>query len=233
MKKAIWKIMLIICLIPLGVAFVLTGIYCLFSNQFFEWFWITEWMCSLPEILAYYVIYFSVFAFFGVTAFYVFYEKATKAVLMSLVLVGISFVFPILRYVVRHFCFLSTRTAADMWVVFETDLDTSFVLLIYVVIALFVVWIEKAFYKWILKEKPERTKKMFSPKNPVGLAMLIFFAARAVLSTLMFVLDGEYTAESLFLIGVEYVINLVGFFVGSFGASICAKDLDAARAAGK
>ena len=227
MKKAIGKILLAVFIIPLGAALVLTALHCFFNNYYFEWYWIAEWMCNLPELLAYYIVYASVFASFGVIAFFIFFKKAGSAVLISAMFVVIAGVFPLLRYVVRHFFYLSVYSGTVMMDIFMTDSETSLILLGYVAIFLLIVLLERAFYRWILKETPMRTGKMFSPKNPIGLAALIFFAALAVLSTLLFVLGGEYEVENILSLALEYVIDLGGFFAVAFGASISAKYLDA------
>lgn len=149
-----------------------------------------------PTCLASYAIMLSVFASVGVAAYFVFFEKSGGAILLSAAFLLTAFIQPMLQYVVRHFCFLSTATVVEMLSYYEEDMETSLYLLMYTGIALIIIWLERAFYKWILKEKPERTSKMISPKNPVGLAMLIFFAALAVLSTILFILSGEYVAET-------------------------------------
>lgn len=232
LKKAIFQIFLFVVLIPLGAALVFTGIGCLFSNQYYEWYWVPEWLCVLPEVLAHYIVLLSVFAALGVTAYFVFFEKPGKAVLLSLAFLVAAFVSPLLRYVVRHLCFLSTMTAADMLDYYETDVETALYLVMYMGIAFLVLWLERAFYKWILKETPERTSKMISPKNPVGLAMLIFFAALAALSTLLFVLDADYTLENFLALGIEYVIDFAGFMLAVFSASRTAKRMDSVRLSG-
>lgn len=223
MKKAIFKMFLFVVLIPLGIALLLTALYCLFSNQYYEWYWVSEWLCALPNVLASYIIMLSVFAAIGAAAYFVFFEKPGKAVLLSIAFLLIAFIQPLLQYVVRHFCFLSTATVVEMLSYYEDDMETSLYLLMYTGIALIIIWLERAFYKWILKEKPENTSKMISPKNPVGLAMLIFFAALAVLSTIMFVLSGEYVAENFLALGIEYVIDGIGFLVAVFSSGRTAR----------
>lgn len=229
MKKAIFKIFLFVVLIPLGAALLLTALYCLFSNQYYEWYWVSEWLCALSNVLASYSIMLSVFASIGVAAYFVFFEKPGKAVILSVAFLLTAFIQPILQYVVRHFCFLSTATVVEMLSYYEADMETSLYLLMYVGIALIILWLERAFYKWVLKEKPERRSKMVSPKNPVGFAMLIFFAALAVLSTLMFVLSREYVAENFLALGIEYVIDFIGFLLAIFSAGRTARLMDSVR----
>ena len=229
MKKAIFKIFLFVVLIPLGAALLLTALYCLFSNQYYEWYWVSEWLCVLPNVLASYAIMLSVFASVGVAAYFVFFEKPGGAILLSAAFLLTAFIQPMLQYVVRHFCFLSTATVVEMLSYYEEDMETSLYLLMYTGIALIIIWLERAFYKWILKEKLERTSKMISPKNPVGLAMLIFFAALAVLSTILFILSGEYVAENFLALGIEYVIDLLGFLLAVFSAGRTAKLMDSVR----
>ena len=231
-KKAIWKMILIVFVLPLGAALLFTALHCFFNNYYFEWYWVMEWMCNLPEVLAYYVVYASVFASFGVMAFFIFFQKAGQAVLVSAIFVITAGLFPLLRYVVRHFFYLSVYSEAVMQDIFITDSETSLILLGYVAIFLLIVLLERAFYQWILKEKPMRTGRMFSPKNPVGPAALIFFAALAVVSTLMFVTGGEYETENVLSLLLEYVIDLGGFSAAAFGASIAARYVDSVSKTG-
>ena len=226
MKKAIWKIILAVFVIPLGAALVLTALHCFFSIYYWDWYWITEWMCNLPEVLAYYVVYASVYASFGVISYFLFFESAGKTVITSVIFVITAGIFPLLRYVVRHFFFMSVYSETALRTVYLTDAETSLILLANVAIFLVVILLERAFYAWILKEKPEKERKMFSPKNPVGLAALIFFAARAVFSSLLFVTGGEYAVENILSPALEYVIDIGGFFATALGASISAKYLD-------
>ena len=135
-------------------------------------------------------------------------------------------IFPLLRYVVRHFFFMSVYSETALRTVYLTDAETSLILLANVAIFLVVILLERAFYAWILKEKPEKERKMFSPKNPVWLAALIFFAARAVFSSLLFVTGGEYAVENILSLALEYVIDIGGFFATALGASISAKYSD-------
>jgi len=229
LKKAIFKIFLFVLLIPLGAALLLTGISCLFRNQYYEWYWVPEWLCILPNTLASYVVMFSVSASLGVISYFVFFEKSGKAVMMSAVFFITAFVQPMLQYVVRHICFLSSISVVEMRSYYDSDVESSLYNLMYVGIALLIIWLERAFYKWILKEKPEKTAKMPSPKNPVGLSMLIFFAALAAISTLMFVLTGKYTAETFLMLGMEYIIDFAGFVISVFGASRTAKWMDSVQ----
>ena len=155
---------LFIVLIPLGIALLLTALYCLFSIQYYEWYWVSEWLCALPNVLASYIIMLSVFASIGAAAYFVFFEKPGRAVLLSVSFLLIAFIQPLLQYVVRHFCFLSTATVVEMLSYYEDDMETSLYLLMYMGIALIIIWLERAFYKWILREKPENTSKMISQK---------------------------------------------------------------------
>ena len=223
MKKAIWKSILFVFLIPLGAALLFTALYCLFTNMYYEWFWLPEWLTYLPETIADFIVYASVYASLGVVGYFVFYQKAGRAVQMSVIFAAAAFSIPFFRYIVRHLCLGGAANVVDMLDFFIVDMETSLYLLIIFSIGLFVLWLEKAFYRLVIKEKPSVDARVISPKNPIGLAMLIYFSAMLMLAIILFTVEGEYSAESFLSLGMELVINIGGFFVAAFGAHLAGR----------
>ena len=223
MKKTIWKSILFVFLIPLGAALLLTALYCLFTNMYYEWFWLPEWLTYLPETIADFVVYASVYASLGVVGYFVFYHKAGRAVLMSAIFAATAFSIPFFRYLVRHLCLGASANVVDMLDFFVVDMETSLYLLVTYSVGLFILWAEKAFYCWVIKEKPSADARVISPKNPIGLAMLIYFSAMLVLAVILFTVGGEYSAQSFLALGMEFVINIGGFFLAAFGAHLAGR----------
>ena len=223
MKKAIWKSILFVFLIPLGAALLFTALYCLFTNMYYEWFWLPEWLTYLPETVADVIVYASVYASLGVVGYFVFYQKAGRAVSLSVIFAVTAFSIPFFRYLVRHLCLGGAANVVDMLDFFVVDMETSLYLLILYLIGIFVLWVEKAFYHLVIKEKPSAEARVISPKNPIGLAMLIYFSAMLVLAIVLFTVEGEYSAQSLLSLGMEFVINIGGFFVAALGAHLAGR----------
>lgn len=191
--------------------------------MYYEWFWLPEWLTYLPETIADFIVYASVYASLGVVGYFVFYHKAGHSVLMSVIFAATAFSIPFFRYLVRHLCFGGAANVVDMLDLFVIDMETSLYLLAIYSIGLFILWVEKAFYHLVIKEKPSANACALSPKNPIGLAMLIYFSAMLVLAIILFTVEGEYSAESFLALGMEFVINIGGFFVAALGAHLAGR----------
>ena len=224
MKKTILKIAIYIFLIPLAVELLFTVLYSfLYANTYsVGGYWIEDWMVytaeSILDYLSYPVMYLSI----GATAYFVFFEKPKRSVPMVFLLAAFAALCPILRYPVRAI-FSSMLSVDDVFWFFTVDIFTALYVLGTFAIGLLVVLAGRAFYLWVLKEKPTHDARILSPKHPIGLTMMIFFAALAVLSSFLFVLDGSYTGEDILSLAVEIVIDVVGFFLAILGAFLVKK----------
>ena len=218
-KKIFPKTLLFFYLIPYLLVLLFTALDCVANYMYIEWYWVTEWMVVLPETIGYYVLLAMVYAFFGVTAYYIFFGKTWQKWTVSVVSVLASFLFPVLRYVVRHIGYGGYLTNVDMLDLYNEDVTTGISLLMYALLALFVILTERAYYAWILRVEPTNEKKIFSPKHPVGITMMLFFGAIAVWATVNFILMGEFTGEAVLSLLVEYVIDLSGFWIAVWAAN--------------
>lgn len=219
-KKIFPKTLLVFYLIPYVAVLLFTALDCVANFKYIEWYWVTEWMVVLPETVAYYILLAMTYAFFGIVAYYIFFGKTWQKWTISVISVLASFLFPCLRYIVRHIGYGDYLTNVDMLDLYNEDVTTGISLLMYCVLALFVILTERAYYAWILRVKPSNEKRIYSPKHPIGLTMLIFFGAIAVWATMNFILAGEFTTETALALILEYVIDLSGFWIAVFAAYV-------------
>ena len=218
-KKIFPKTLLFFYLIPYLAVLLFTALDCVANFKYLEWYWLTEWMVMLPETMAYYILLAMIYAFFGITAYYIFFGKTWQKWTVSVISVLASFFFPFLRYVVRHIGYGSYLTNVDMLDLYNEDVTTGISLLMYCVLALFVILTERAYYAWILRVKPDTANKTYSPKHPVGISMMIFFGAIAAWATVNFFLAGDFTTETVLALVLEYAIDLSGFWIAVFAAN--------------
>ena len=219
-KKIFPKTLLFFFLIPYLAVLLFTALDCVANYKYIEWYWVTEWMVVLPEMIGYYLLLAMIYAFFGITAYYIFFGKTWQKWAVSVISVVASFLFPVSRYVVRHIGYGGYLTNVDMLDLYNEDVTTGISLLMYTLLALFVILTERAYYAWILRVKPTNEKKTFSPKHPIGITMMIFFGAIAAWATVNFVLVGEFTGEMILALLVEYVIDIFGFWIAVWAANI-------------
>jgi hypothetical protein len=219
-KTTFPKTLLFFYLIPYLAVLLLTGLDCFVNFKYLEWYWVKEWMVILPETLAYYLLLAMIFAFFGIVAYYIFFGKTWQKWTISILSVVASFLFPCLRYIVRHIGYGDYLTDLDMLDMYNEDVTTGVSLLAYCGGALIIILLVYAFYVVILREKP-RTD--VSSKNPVGMTMLVFFAVIASWTTVNFFMVGDFAKENILSLLLEYVIDLAGFWVAVFAAHILAK----------
>ena len=218
-KKIFPKTLLFFYLIPYLAVLLFTALDCVANFKYLEWYWLTEWMVMLPETVAYYILLAMIYAFFGITAYYIFFGKTWQKWTVSVISVLASFLFPFLRYVVRHIGYGSYLTNVDMLDLYNEDVTTGISLLMYCVLALFVILTERAYYAWILRVKPDTANQTYSPKHPVGISMMIFFGAIAAWATVNFFLAGDFTTETVLALILEYAIDLSGFWIAVFAAN--------------
>lgn len=222
MKKTYGKLILWLGVLPTAVIFLMTSIYCLFSNMYLEWYWVTEWMYTLPQTAADYMEMVLVYLLLGMTAHIVFFEKGSRGALTSLISAAALFAVPLLQYVIRHLFFVNTMDRSMMAEWFNIDIFDAIYLLFYYALGLLVIWILRAIWAWILLQKPVAKGKIFTVHHPVGLAMTIYFAAHSAIATIMFIsASGANFGALLF----EYGINLVGFVIAVWSAFFAAKNL--------
>ena len=222
-KKTFLKTLLFFYLIPYLAVLLLTALDCVVNLKYLEWYWLKEWMVVLPETVAYYLLLVMVFAFFGIVAYYIFYGKTWQKWTISVISVTASFLFPCLRYIIRHIGYGDYLTNVDMLDLYNEDVTTGVSLLMYCILALFVVLTERAYYAWILREKPRTDIRLFSPKHPVGISMMIFFGALIAWTTVNFFMIGDFAKENILSLLLEYIIDFAGFWVAVFAAHTLAK----------
>ena len=219
-KKTFLKTLLFFYLIPYLAELLLTALDCVVNLKYLEWYWLKEWMVVLPETVAYYLLLVMVFAFFGIVAYYIFYGKTWQKWTISVISVVASFLFPCLRYIIRHIGYGDYLTNVDMLDLYNEDVTTGVSLLAYCGGALIIILLVYAFYMVILREKP-RTD--VSSKNPVGMTMLVFFVVIATWTTVNFFMVGDFAKENILSLLLEYVIDFAGFWVAVFAAHTLAK----------
>lgn len=219
-KTTFPKTLLFFYLIPYLAVLLLTGLDCFVNFKYLEWYWVKEWMVMLPETLAYYLLLAMIFAFFGIVAYYIFFGKTWQKWTISILSIVASFLFPCLRYIVRHIGYGDYLTDLDMLDMYNEDVTTGVSLLAYCGGALIIILLIYAFYMVILREKP-RTD--VSSKNPVGMTMLVFFVVIATWTTVNFFMVGDFAKENILSLLLEYVIDHAGFWVAVFAAHTLAK----------
>lgn len=219
-KKTFLKTLLFFYLIPYLAVLLLTALDCVVNLKYLEWYWLKEWMVVLPETVAYYLLLVMVFAFFGIVAYYIFYGKTWQKWTISVISVAASFLFPCLRYIIRHIGYGDYLTNVDMLDLYNEDVTTGVSLLAYCGGALIIILLVYAFYMVILREKP-RTD--VSSKNPVGMTMLVFFVVIATWTTVNFFMIGDFAKENILSLLLEYIIDFAGFWVAVFAAHTLAK----------
>ena len=219
-KTTFPKTLLFFYWIPYLAVLLLTGLDCFVNFKYLEWYWLKEWMVVLPETVAYYLLLVMVFAFFGIVAYYIFYGKTWQKWTISVISVAASFLFPCLRYIIRHIGYGDYLTNVDMLDLYNEDVTTGVSLLAYCGGALIIILLVYAFYMVILREKP-RTD--VSSKNPVGMTMLVFFVVIATWTTVNFFMIGDFAKENILSLLLEYIIDFAGFWVAVFAAHTLAK----------
>lgn len=212
-------------ILPLAMIFLMTSIYCLFSNMYLDWYWVEEWMYALPQTVADMLELAVVYLSLGVLSHFVYFAHAKLAAILTPVYAVILFVIPLAQYLIRHLFFASTMDRSSMEEWFQIDIFDAIYLVFYYALGLLVVWTLRAIWAWILLQKPVAKGKIFTVKHPVGLAMTIYFAANSSISTILFLSGGAFSAEHIWSILMEYGINLIGFVIAILGAWLAEKYL--------
>ncbi len=222
-KTVFPKALLFFYLIPYLAVLLFTALDCVMNFAYYEAFWVKEWMVPLPEMIGYYLLIGMIYLSFGIAAYYVFFGKTWERWTAPAVMVVLSFLLPVARYLVRHIGYGSRLTNVDMLDLYNEDVTVAVTMFLYAGLALFVILAERAYYAWILRESPANERKPFSPKHPIGITMMIFFGAVAVFSTLNFVLGEDYSGAAIGSLLLEYVIDFAGFALSVFAAWMIGK----------
>ena len=219
MKREIPKLLLFFCLIPWGAALLCTIIDCVFNIMYLDWLWIPDWCMVFFNMASYYLIELTVFALFGIFSAYIFFGKASKAVFLTVLAFVGTILFPLSRYFVGHMLLTDTMYDTAMLSYFNENWVFVLTLLMNAILFLVAVLLTKLIaVSFIPAYRTAVTEKMFSLRNPLNLAALIFCVAAILLASVLFVSNGSFSLEAIVSLIVEYVINGVRFFVIVFTA---------------
>lgn len=221
--KVLPKTLLFFYLIPYLVGLFFTALYCLGEVFFWQSLWLEEWMVGIPAFLSEYILFMTVYAFFGICAYFIFFGKMWQKIVVPVISVVCAFLFPSLRYLLRHVICGPHLDDLTMYDMYADDVAAGILLASYCIIALLVILMERAYYAWILRETPVNDKRTFSPRHPVGLTMLLFFAGIFVWTLVEYVLMMEYSLSSILLLLLELVIDVAGFWVATLAAGAVSK----------
>ena len=207
------KLLLYFCLIPWAAALVFKTIDCILVLKYLDWLWIPDFCMVIFANLSDYLVELTVFALFGIFSAYVFFGRPYKAVLLTVLALIATVALPCSRYMIQHILLPSAMLDFGMLVDFVDELLYAQILLMNGILFLIAALLTKFFYRLIFKGRDELPTKMFSLKNPQNFAALIFCAAAVVLATILFFSIGAYEWEDILALIVEYVVNIVRFFV--------------------
>ena len=218
MKKALPKLLIFFYLIPWAISSLLIVADALFNAMYLDWLWIPDWAMVVPYMLGYYVANFTIFAVFGIIAYYIFFEKAWKSALLTVA----SFFFfgwiPTSHYLIQHFILKNVMYDVAMLDYFYDFQTSAYLFLMNAGIFLLAVLAIRAAYGLFLMKKPQNTAKLCSPCHPIGLSSLIFYAVAIILATILFIEAGSFTADTILNLGLEYVLNIARFALTIFAA---------------
>ena len=181
--------------------------------MYLEWYWVTEWMYTLPQTAADYLEMLVVYILLGMAAHFVFFEKGKRSAVFALSSLAVLFLVPLAQYLIRHLFFMNTMDKSMMAEWFNIDIFDAIYLAFYFVLGLFVILVLRAIWAWILLQKPVAKGKIFTVHHPIGLSMTLYFGAHSAIATIMFLLGGSFSAENFGALAFEYGINLIGFTV--------------------
>ncbi|MBQ3489945.1 MAG: hypothetical protein IJA86_05095 [Clostridia bacterium] len=218
MKRVIPKILLFFCLIPWGAALFFTIVDCIFNIMFLEWLWIPDWCMVIFDMLSYYLVELTAFALFGIFSAYICFGKPWKAVLFTALALAGSWLFPLSRYFIGHMLLTGTMYDTAMFVYFTDNLMFAQTLFLHVLLFLIAVLLTKMFFALLGKTKGDIPEKWYSLRNPLNFAALIYCSAAIILATVLFGLSGDFSFEGILPLLVEYLINIIRFFVIVFTA---------------
>lgn len=223
MKKAMPKLLIFFYLIPWALALVLTFFDSLWNLMYLDWLWIPDALMVITDLFAYYLTELAVFAGFGIFLYYIFFARPAKAVLMTALSFAAALIFPISRYVVRHFMLLDVMYDIGMLDYFYEDLLTAEYLLLYGALTLIAALLVRAFWAIVFRRKPDGSAKLFSIRHPVTLSSVIIILTAILLATVFFILAGSFTGEAFLSLAVEYLVGITRLAVMLFAAFVAAR----------
>jgi hypothetical protein len=218
MKRVIPKLLLFFCLIPWVAALIFAVVDCIFNVMYLEWLWIPDWCMVIFNLLSYYLIELTAFSLFGIFSAYIFFGKKSKAILLTVLAFAGTVIFPFSRYFIGHMLLADTMYDTAMLSYFSDNVLFVQTLLMNALLLLIAVLLTKLFSGILYKNPADVEGKMFSLRNPLNLAALIFCAAAVLLASVLFVSVGDFSFEGVLSLFVEYVINAVRFVVIVFTA---------------
>ena len=218
MKRVIPKLLLFFCLIPWVAALIFAVVDCIFNVMYLEWLWIPDWCMVIFNLLSYYLIELTAFSLFGIFSAYIFFGKKSKAILLTVLAFAGTVIFPFSRYFIGHMLLADTMYDTAMLSYFSDNVLFVQTLLMNALLLLIAVLLTKLFSGILYKNPADLEGKMFSLRNPLNLAALIFCAAAVLLASVLFVSVGDFSFEGVLSLFVEYVINAVRFVVIVFTA---------------
>ena len=230
MKRVIPELLLFFCLIPWGAALLCTVVDCIFNIMYLDWLWIPDWCMTIFNMASYYLIELTVFALFGIFAAYIFFGKAYKAVILTVLAFAAAVLFPLSRYCIEHMLLTETMYDTAMLEYFYENWVFVLTLLMNALLFLIAVLLTKLIASGFVQTyRTAGSGKMLSLRNPLNLSALIFCSAAILLASVLFVSNGVFSWEAIVSLLVEYIINIVRFFVIVFVASRAEKEIVAPK----
>ena len=223
MKKALPKLLIFFCLIPWAVSFLLIVTDALFNAMYLDWLWIPDWGMVVPYMLGYYVANFTVFAILGVFAYFIFFEKAAVSALVTVSSFLVITLIPLSHFLIQDLILQDVLYDIAMLDYFYDFQTTTFLFLMNAGLFLIAVLAIRAAYALFLMKKPQNTAKIWSPRHPIGLCAIIFYAVAIVLATVIFIEGGTYTLATFLDLGLEYLLNVLRFALTLSAAYITGK----------
>ncbi len=157
--------------------------------------------------------------FFAIGAFcFALYERnAVSAVICAVIAFLHAGLLPMLMFFVRSI-FLSAYSSADvMEQYWEYDVYSAMSNFTRVFIGMIIAFSVMIIYI-IRKNKSEFKKPYVVPKSEPAMVSLVICAAYIIYSSLMFTLDGIYTAETFASLGMQVLFAVVGYFAVILGS---------------
>lgn len=223
MKKAIPKLLIFFYLIPWALSAVCIGLDALFNAMYLEWLWIPDWCMTVPYLAGYYIGNFAVFAVCGIFVYDIFFEKAWKSALMTVLSFVYAALIPASHYLLQHILLKDIMYDVAMLDYYYEFTTSTMLFLMYMALFLVAALLIRAAYALFLMKKPQNTARIWSPRNPAGLVMTIFYAAKAVMAAAIFIGDGVFTGETFLMLGLEILLTAVHFLCTAFAAFTASK----------
>ena len=213
MKRVIPKLLLFFCLIPWGAAMIFTVAECIFHILFLDLGDITDWGIAVSNLLSIYMLELLVFALLGICSSYIFFGKAYKAALLTVLTMAGTIFFPFTRYFVGHMLLTDIMYDTAMLNFFNENWLFAENLLMNAILFLIAILLTRLFSGMLFKDFRAVPQKMLSLRNPINFATLIFCAAAVIMASILFVSMGDFSFDSILSLLIEYLINAIRFFV--------------------